>query len=426
MSPRRDFAAEFADTWLLAGARTPWVDYCGALGGVSPTDLGILAARAAIARAAIDPADIDSVLAGSMAQADFDAYMLPRHVGLYAGVPIATPALMVQRICGTGFELFRQAADQIALGYASLALVVGAESMTRNPIAAYTHRGGFRLGAPVEFKDFLWEALDDPAPGVSMIQTAENLAARYGIQREEVDAFAARSFDRALRAQAAGHFDEEIVPAAGEVFELAGYAPRAIALPRRVERVAADTHPRPTPLDVLARLKTVYPGGVQTAGNSAALVDGAAAAVVAAGEVVRVRGLEPLARLRGVAVVGVAPEVMGIGPAPAIRALLARCGLRLDDIDLFEINEAQGAQTLAVQRELGLDGERLNVNGGSIALGHPLAATGVRLTLTLAHELRRRGARFGIGSACIGGGQGIALLLENTAASGRAPTGRTQ
>lgn len=420
MSPRRDFAAEFPDAWLLAGARTPWVDYCGALGGVSPTDLGILAARAAIARSGVDPATIDSVLAGSMAQADFDAYMLPRHVGLYAGVPIETPALMVQRICGTGFELFRQAADQITLGYAGLALVVGAESMTRNPIAAYTHRSGFRLGAPVEFKDFLWEALDDPAPGVSMIQTAENLAARYDVSRTEVDAFAASSFDRALRAQAAGIFDEEIVPAASQVFELAGYAPRGIALPRRVERVPADTHPRATPHDVLAKLKTVYPGGVQTAGNSAALVDGAAAAVVASGDVVRVKGLAPLARLRAVAVVGVAPEVMGIGPAPAIRALLARCGLRLQDIDLFEINEAQGAQTLAVQRELSLDPERLNVNGGSIALGHPLAATGVRLTLTLAHELRRRGARLGIGSACIGGGQGIALLLENTAATGRA------
>jgi acetyl-CoA C-acetyltransferase len=421
VSARRDFAAAFDDAWLLAGARTPWVDYCGALGGVSPTDLGILAARAAIARAGIEPAAIDSVLAGSMAQADFDAYMLPRHVGLYAGVPIAVPALMVQRICGTGLELFRQAADQVALGYAGLVLVVGAESMTRNPIAAYTHRGGFRLGAPVEFKDFLWEALDDPAARVSMIRTAENLAVRYGIGREEVDAFAARSFDRALRAQAQGLFDAEIVPAAGAVFELAGYEPRTIALPRRVERVASDTHPRPTTADILARLKPVYPDGVQTAGNSAALVDGAAAAVVASGGVVRAQGLEPLARLRGVAVVGVAPEVMGIGPAPAIRALLARCGLRLPDIDLFEVNEAQGAQTLAVQRELGLDPERLNVNGGSIALGHPLAATGVRLALTLAHELRRRGARLGIASACIGGGQGIALLIENPAASGRAP-----
>ncbi len=420
MNPRRDFAARFDDTWLLAGARTPWVDYCGALGGVSPTDLGILAARAAIARAGVDPTAIDSVLAGSMAQADFDAYMLPRHIGLYSGVPIAVPALMVQRICGTGFELFRQAADQIALGYARLALVVGAESMTRNPIAAYTHRSGFKLGAAVEFKDFLWEALDDPAARVSMIRTAENLALRYGISREEVDAYAACSFERALQAQSQGLFDAEIVPVATEVFELAGYESRAIALPRRVENVAADTHPRATPADVLARLGPVYPGGVQTAGNSAALVDGAAAAVVASGDVVRAQGLEPLVRLRGVAVVGVAPEVMGIGPAPAIRALLARCDLRLADIDLFEVNEAQGAQTLAVQRELGLDLQRLNVNGGSIALGHPLAATGVRLTLTLAHELRRRGARFGVGSACIGGGQGIALLLENTGASVRA------
>jgi len=413
VAPAGSFAAAFPDAWLLGGARTPWVDYCGALGAISPTDLGIHAARAAIAATGVSAAGIDSVLTGSMAQADFDAYMLPRHIGLYAGVPIGVPALMAQRICGTGFELFRQAADQLALGYAQLALVVGTESMSRNPIAAYAHRSGFKLGAPVEFKDFLWEALDDPAPRISMIQTAENLAVRYGIRREEVDAYAALSFERALRAQADGFLAGEIAPVRGATFELEGYASRGIRLPRRVETIAADTHPRPTSLEVLAGLRSVYDGGVQTAGNSAALVDGAAAALVASGELVRARRWAPLARLCGAAVAGVPPEIMGIGPAPAIRALLARCGLTLDAIDLFEVNEAQGAQTLAVQRELGLPIERLNVNGGSIALGHPLAATGVRLTLTLARELRRRGGRFGVASACIGGGQGIALLLEN-------------
>jgi acetyl-CoA C-acetyltransferase len=411
------FSATFDDVWIAAGVRTPMVDYCGAFGSLSPTDMGIKAGRAALARAAVAAADIGSVICGSMAQADVDAYCLPRHIGLYCGVPIEVPAILVQRICGTGFELFRQAADQIALGYLDAALVVGTESMTRNPIAAYTHRSGFKLGAPVEFKDFLWEALDDPAAKVSMIQTAENLARQYGITRVEVDAFAARSFVRALAAQAEGRLAAEIVPLSSETFELAGYEPRGITLPRKVERVDADTHPRPSPIDTLAKLRPVYEGGVQTAGNSSALVDGAAAAVVVGGAFARARALSPIARVAGAAAVGVPPEIMGIGPAPAIRALLTRCGLRLDDIDLIEINEAQGAQTLAVQRELGFDMDRLNVNGGAIALGHPLAATGVRLTVTLALELQRRGKRWGVASACIGGGQGMALLVENPAAA---------
>jgi acetyl-CoA C-acetyltransferase len=408
-----DFSARFDDHWLIDGARTPLVDYCGALAEVSPIDLGIKAARAALARAGVPGSAIDSVVTASMAQASFDAYMLPRHVGLYAGVPIAVPAILVQRICGSGFEIIRQAADQITLGYASLALVVGAESMSRNPICAYTHRGGFRLGAPVEFKDFLWEALDDPAAKVSMIQTAENLARQYGITRAEVDAYAAASFERALRAQADGFHAGEIVPVTSERFELDGYEARGIQLPRKVAIADRDTHPRPSSPEALAALRPVYDGGVQTAGNSSALVDGAAAVVVASGAQARDRGLRPLARLRGAAAAGVPPEIMGIGPVPAIRALLSRCGLRLADIDLVEINEAQGAQTLACAKELGLDLDRLNVNGGAIALGHPLAATGVRLTLTAARELRRRGGRRAVVSACVGGGQGMALLIEN-------------
>ena len=407
------FSALFEDIWILGGRRTPWVDYCGALGGVSPTDLGIQAARAAIAECRVDPNEIDSVLAGSMAQADFDAYMLPRHIGLYSGVPVSVPALMVQRICGTGFELFRQAADQISLGYAQLALVVGTESMTRNPIAAFTHRRGFTLGAAVEFKDFLWEALIDPAPGISMIQTAENLAHRYGIEREDVDKYAALSFERALRAQSDGFLDGEIATATTEQYQLDGYATRSLKLPRKQEPIAMDTHPRPTSVETLARLKTVYDLGVQTAGNSAALVDGAGAALVAAGSLVRQKGWDPLVRLAGCALAGVPPEIMGIGPAPAMRALLERAGLTVDDIDLFEVNEAQGAQVLAVKADLDLPLDRLNVNGGSIALGHPLAATGVRLTLTVSRELVRRGGRYAMASACIGGGQGIAVLVEN-------------
>ncbi|MDR7149010.1 acetyl-CoA C-acetyltransferase [Hydrogenophaga palleronii] len=408
----KHFSARFANTWLVDGVRTPMVDYCGAFGALSPTDMGIKAARAVIERAGVPATDVDSVITGSMAQADFDAFVLPRHIGLYAGVPMQVPSILVQRICGTGFELFRQAADQIALGYAELALVVGTESMTRNPIAAYTHRTGFKLGAPVEFKDFLVEALNDTAGPVTMIETAENLARKYGISRADVDAYAARSFELALKAQADGFHAGEIVPVVNEDFALDGYHTRGIRLPRKMDQVTQDTHPRPSPVEALAKLRPVYAGGVQTAGNSSALVDAAVGALVASDAYVKRNGLKPLARLVGAAAVGVPPEIMGIGPAPAIRALLERCELTLNDIDLFEINEAQGAQTVAVERELGLNRDKLNVNGGAIALGHPLAATGVRLTVTLARELKRRGLRYGISSACVGGGQGMALLVE--------------
>jgi acetyl-CoA C-acetyltransferase len=407
------FSALFSDVWLLDGVRTPFVDYNGLFGALSPIDMGIKVGREALHRAGIEAARVDSVITGNMAQSSFDAYMLPRHIGLYSGVPIEVPALNVQRICGTGFELIRQAGDQIERGYARVALCVGTESMTRNPIAAYTHRAGFKLGAPVEFKDFLWEALDDPAAKVSMIQTAENLAKKYGITREAVDEYAARSFARSVAAQEGGLLAGEICTVTPERFELAGYEPRRIELPRKVTEVTADNHIRPSPLEALAKLKPVYAGGVQTAGNSSALVDGAAAAVVASGEVARSREAKPLARVAAAAAAGVPPEIMGIGPAPAIRALLERAGLKLADIGLIEINEAQGAQTIAVERELGLDRDKLNVNGGAIAIGHPLAATGMRLTITLARELQRRGLRYGISSACVGGGQGMALLIEN-------------
>ncbi|MBI5717254.1 MAG: thiolase family protein [Burkholderiales bacterium] len=393
------------------------VDYMGAFADANPIDLGIKAAKAVFAKSGVAPARVDSVLAGNMAPGGFDQFYLPRHIGLYAGVPHEVPALMVQRICGTGFELFRQAGEQIATGAATLALVVGTESMTRNPIAAFEHRGGFRLGAPVGFKDTLWEALTDPAPAVSMIQTAENLAKKYGITREAVDAFASRSFAKACAAQEAGWFAGEVVPVENETFELAGYRPRAIRLAGRNPLADRDTHPRPTPPEVLAKLRTVFKDGVQTGGNSSALTDTAAAALVASGAVAqawsRATGRSPLARVAAAAVVGVPPEIMGIGPAPAIELLLARSGLTLADVARFEINEAQGAQTLAVARELGLDESRLNVKGGAIALGHPLAATGVRLTVTVARQLQEIGARWGVASACIGGGQGIALLVEN-------------
>jgi acetyl-CoA C-acetyltransferase len=405
--------ASWTDIWLLDGVRTPFADYNGPLASVSPTDLGIKAARELFARSGVPPQDVGAVITGSMAQASFDTYCLPRHVGLYSGVPIEVPAHMVQRVCGTGIEVLMQAADFIAHKDIDLTLCVGAESMSRNPIASYTMRG-FRMGA-VDFKDFLWEALYDPAAEASMGDTAENLARQYQITRPEVDRFAARSFARAVAAQQAGFFEGEIAPVQTEKFERTGFAPRGLKL-KGEKQLSADTHVRPSPLEALAAIRPAF-GGVQTGGNSSAIVDGAAAALVASSGYLERSGKPPLARIVAGATVGVPPAVMGIGPVPAIRAVLARAGLTIGDIDRFEINEAFGAQVMACARELGIDAAKLNVNGGAIAIGHPLGATGLRLALTLARELGRAQLRYGIASACIGGGQGIALLIENPQAA---------
>jgi acetyl-CoA C-acetyltransferase len=403
--------AQYDGVWLVDGVRTPFADYNTVLGLVSPIDLGIKAAREVFRRSGVSPHQVNSVITGNMAQACFDAYVLPRHIGLYSGVPIDVPAHMVQRVCGTGIEAVIQAADSIALRRSELNLVVGTESMSRNPIAAYTHRGGFRMGK-VEFKDFLWEALLDPSANVTMGSSTENLAKTRNISREDCDRFAADSFARAVAAQNSCFLSGEIVPVVSETFEREGYNPRGIRLPRSVESFQEDNHIRPSSFEVLAKLPPAF-GGVQTGGNSSGIVDGAAAALVAADDFVRQRGKKPLAKVLAGSVVGVPPESMGIGPVPAIQSLLEVSGLTLDKIDRLEINEAFAAQTLACERELGLDHARLNVNGGAIAIGHPLAATGVRLAVTLARELQRSGGRYGIASACIGGGQGIALLLEN-------------
>jgi acetyl-CoA C-acetyltransferase len=317
----------------------------------------------------------------------------------------------VQRICGTGIEVLSQAADAVSLGRVRLALAVGTESMSRNPIAAYTHRTGFAMGQ-VEFKDFLWEALYDPAACVNMGDTAENLAKQFGIPRAEVDRFAAQSFARAIAARDTGRLAEEIVPITSERFEVDGLETRDITLPRGTDGVATDTHIRPSPMEVLAKLKPAF-GGVQTGGNSSAIVDGAAGALAGSTDYVTADGHSALARIVACAVVGVPPAIRGIGPAPAIRALLDATGLKLKQIDRVEINEAFGAQILACLKELRLDEERVNVNGGAIAIGHPLGATGVRLAITLARELHRSRGRYGIAAACIGGGQGIAMLIEN-------------
>lgn len=410
----RGLLSQFEDIWLVEGVRTAFAEYNTVLGLVSPIDLGIKVAREVFQRSGISPQDVGAVIAGNMAQASFDAYLLPRHIGIYSGVPVEVPAHLVQRICGTGIEVILQCADLIKLGKADLVLGVGTESMSRNPIAAYTHRGGFRVGQ-VEFKDFLWESLLDPCPNATMGGTAENLAKKYSISRDEVDRFAAESFARAVAARERGFLSGEIVPVVTESFDVDGYRPRGIRLPKSVKCFCEDSHIRPSPLEVLAKLLPAF-GGVQTGGNSSGIVDGAGATLIASGTYLRTQTKQPLAKLVAGVAVGVPPEIMGIGPVAAIRRLLEVSRLRMDEIARFEINEAFGAQVLSCMRELCLDRSKLNVNGGAIAIGHPLGATGIRLAITLARELKRSGERYGIASACIGGGQGIAMLIENVSA----------
>ena len=409
-STQAALTASYDDVYLLAGARTPFADYISVLRDVNPIDLSIYAARALFEKTGIPATDVQATVAGNVAQSGFDAFYVPRHIGLYSGVPEGVPALGVNRICGTGFETILQAADLITLGRAQLVLSVGSESMSRNPVAAYTHRAGFRMGQ-LDFRDFLWEATLDPAAKIGMGNTAENVAQRYGISREEVDRFAAESFAHASAAWADGYYTDEVVTVRNSEFVQAGYQPRGLKLADRKDSFSLDEHVRPTSYDTLAKLRPAFKG-VQTGGNSSAIVDGAAAVLVASGAYVRAHGLKPLARIVGGASAGVPPEIMGMGPVPAIRAVLAKAGLQLGDIGRFEINEAFGAQYLGCERELGLDRSRVNTRGGAIAIGHPLAASGVRLTHTVARQLTLDHQQFGISSACVGGGQGIAILLE--------------
>lgn len=403
-------ATAYEDVYLVAGVRTPFADYNSALRNVNPIDLGICAARAVFERSGIPAKEVQSVVVGSVAQAGFDAYFLPRHIGLYAGVPQGVPALLVSRICGSGFEAILQLADQIALGRISIGLAVGTESMSRNPVAAYTHRSGFRMGQ-VDFRDCLWESTIDPVTQVGMGGTAENIALKYGIRREDVDQFAAQSFGRATVAWENGYFDDEVIAVRNAEFELDGYNSRFLKLGSPMEAFERDEHVRSTSLEILSKLKPAFKG-VQTGGNSSAIVDGAAAVVVASGDYVRAHGIRPLARIFAGATAGVPPEIMGIGPVPAIRAALKKAELSLDDVGRIEINEAFGAQYLGCERELGLDRDHVNTRGGAIAIGHPLGVSGIRLTHTIGRQLRLDNCQFGVASACVGGGQGIAILLE--------------
>ena len=403
----------FDEIYLVNGARTPFGKFCGTLANVSPTDLGIFACRGALEKSNISPTEIDQVIVANIGQSAGDAYFLPKHIGLFAGVPTEIPALMVQRICGSGFETIITGAEQISLGKAETVLCVGTENMSLAPTVSFGNRMGYPLGRPV-FKDMLWEALDDTAAGYPMGFTAENIAKKHAITRNECDVYAKLSFDRAVAAMESGVLKEEIIPVNTTVFEIEGRKSRKVFLPRGVKDFASDEHARPATMESLAKLPNVFSqDGVLSAGNSSGIVDGAGAVVIADKTIIQSKNLKPLTRIIAAATSGVDPKVMGLGPVPAIRLLLEMTGLKLDDIGLIEINEAFSAQVIGCERELSIDRNRLNVNGGAIALGHPLAATGTRLSLTISKEMIRRKVKYGIATACIGGGQGTAILFEN-------------
>ena len=386
---------------FLSAKRTAFGTFGGSLKDLSATDLGVAAARAALAASGAAPEDVGHVVFGNVMQTSPDAIYLARHVGLRAGLPIATPALTVNRLCGSGFEAVVQGAMLLGTGQAEAVLVGGTESMSEAPLVIRGTRWGhgFLKAPPVE--DMLGNALTDSWAGLPMALTAEKLAAQYGITRDQVDEYSALTQQRYAAAREAGRFREEIAPV--EVATRKG--------PAAFDR---DEHPRPeTTRETLAKLKPIFQkDGLVHAGAASGVADGAGALVMATRAFADRKGLRPLARLVQWGTAAVDPTVMGIGPAPAFRLAMERAGARLSDFDLFEVNEAFTPQFLAVEKELGLPRDRTNVDGGAVALGHPLAASGARITAHLIHELRRRGARHGLGGACIGGGQGIAVAVE--------------
>ena len=391
------------DVVFLSGKRTPFGTFGGSLKDFTATDLGTFSATAALDAAGIDPAQVGHVFYGNAVQTAADAIYLARHVGLRAGVPVESGALTVNRLCGSGFQAIVSGAQEILLGGTEVALCGGSESMSQAPHVVRGARwGGLRLGpAGNGFEDTLWEALTDSNCGLSMAQTAEGLAEQYAVTREEADQVAVNSQQRAKAAWDAGRYDAEVSPV-------------TVRTRKGETEFSVDEHIRPdTNLEALGRLRPYFKkDGLVTAGNASGIGDGAASVVLASRSWAEANGATPIARLVSWGFAGVDPRIMGIGPAPAARAALARSGLTLEDMDLVEINEAFAAQYKSVEKELGLDPERTNVNGGAIAITHPLAASGARITLHLVHELRRRGARYGLGAACIGGGQGGAVIVE--------------
>ena len=399
------------DVVVLSGARTPMAEWVGgkrgdgqnggALAGVSAIELGAAAARAALDRADLSPGLIDHVIMGNALQTSADAIYGARHVGLKAGVSDECPALTVNRLCGSGLQSVASAGQLLKLGEAHWIVAGGMENMSQAPHVLRGARGGIKLGPGPALEDSLFAALKDSYCGFFMAQTSDNLARKYGISRQQQDEYALRSHERANAANNNGRFAQEVVPV-------------EVKMGKKTALVEKDDHLFPgTSLDRLAALPPAFgPESMVTAGNASGIVDGAAAVVMTTGALAQKEGKKPIAYVRGWSYVGVDPSVMGFGPAPAIRKVLACAGMKLDQIDLFEINEAFAGQYLAVEKDLDLDRDKVNVNGGAIGLGHPLGATGTRLIYSLIVELGLRGKKFGVASACIGGGQGMAVLIE--------------
>jgi len=388
------------DVVIVDGARTAFGTFGGGLRDVSATDLGVVAAKGALERSQVEPGRIDHVIFGNVLQTSGDAVYLARHIGLKAGLPKEVPALTVNRLCGSGLQAILLGAQEIQLGQAEFVLAGGSENMSLAPHQIRGARWGLQLGEQ-KLEDYLWVALVDSYNGLGMANTAENLGRRYGITREQADAIAYRSHTLAAKARESCRFSDEIVPVEVK-------AKKGTVVVDKDEHIRSDTTP-----GSLAKLVARFEeGGTVTAGTASGINDGAAAVVLASAEAAEGAGLRPLARIVSGGVCGVDPDIMGIGPAPSSRKALERAGLGIEDIDLVEINEAFATQYLAVEKELGLDRERTNLNGGAIALGHPLGASGARLALTLAYELRKREKRYGLASLCIGGGQGIAAIIE--------------
>jgi acetyl-CoA acyltransferase 2 len=386
---------------IVAAKRTAFGAMLGSFKSVSATDLAVHAARAALAQSGVDAQAIGQVVVGNVMQTSADAIYCARHVGLKAGIPVATPALTVNRLCGSGFQAIVTGAEQILLGEAEAVLVAGTENMTQAPFQLRGAREGWAFGKTPPVEDSLWSALTDSYGNTPMGVTAENLAQQYGISRQQCDEYALSSQQRWAAAKEAGRFEREIVP-------------HELTTRNGTVRFEVDEHPRPqSTAEALSKLAPVFKkDGVVTAGNASGIADGAAALVLTSEDHARRQGLTPLARIVQWGLAGVDPSIMGIGPAPAIRSALARAQLKPGDMDLFEVNEAFAPQYLAVEKELGLDRGRTNVDGGAIALGHPLGASGARIMTHLVYELARRGGRYAVGSACIGGGQGIAIVIE--------------
>ena len=396
--------AQVKDIAIVSGARTPMGRYCGKLRDFTAMDLAVVASQEAIRRSGVDPKEFDHAVFGNAQQTSGDSLYGARHVALKAGLPIETPALTVNRLCGSGMQSLVNAAQMIQLGEASTVLAGGMESMSQAPHVIRGARWGLGLGEG-KLEDSLMVALLDTYCGLYMANTAELYAEQQGITRQHMDEFSLQSQQKAGAAQKACRLAEEIVPVAlknrkgeptGEMFE-------------------KDDHLRPeTTMEGLAKLKPAFgKNGTVTAGNASGIVDGGAAVVMMILDQAEKRGLKPMGRIVSWGIAGVDPKIMGSGPVPSTRLALKKAGLTLDEIDLIEVNEAFAGQYLAVEKELGLDRNKVNVNGGAIALGHPLGATGTRLVITLLHELRRRKGKYGLATACIGGGQGIAMIVEN-------------